>query len=192
MAALKILVIPGSLRTGSLNARLAATIAAELAQAGAEVTRISLADFPLPIYDGDLQAKSGVPKHAINLKRMMSAHHGVLIVTPEYNSSVPALVKNAIDWVSRVQDSGETRGQVFAERAFAIAGASHSRLGGTRALAALRLILSACQATVIPNQLALSFAAEAYDDMDRLKHPADVEAVKGLVRQLIEFSQRLM
>ena len=179
MAALKILVIPGSLRTGSLNARLAATIAVELAQAGAEVTRISLADFPLPIYDGDLQAKSGVPKHAINLKRMMSAHHGVLIVTPEYNSSVPALLKNAIDWVSRVQDPGETRGQVFAERAFAIAAASHGRLGGTRALAALRLILSACQATVIPNQLALSFAGEAYDDMDRLKHPPDVEAMKG-------------
>jgi NAD(P)H-dependent FMN reductase len=192
MAALKILVTPGSLRTGSLNAKLAATIAAELAQAGAEVTRISLADFPLPIYDGDLQAKSGVPKHAINLKRMMSAHHGVLIVTPEYNSSVPALLKNAIDWVSRVQDPGETRGQVFAERTFAIAAASHGRLGGTRVLAALRLILSACQATVVPNQLALSFAAEAYDDMDRLKHPADVEAMKGLVRQLIEFSQRMM
>jgi len=192
MAALKILVIPGSLRTGSLNARLAATIAVELAQAGAEVTRISLADFPLPIYDGDLQAKSGVPKHAINLKRMMSAHHGVLIVTPEYNSSVPALLKNAIDWVSRVQDSGETRGQVFGDRAFAIAAASHGRLGGTRALAALRLILSACQATVIPNQLALSFAAEAYDDMDRLKQPPDAEAMKALVRQLIEFSQRMM
>ena len=100
MSALKILVIPGSLRTGSLNARLAAAAAHELAQAGAEVTRISLADFPLPIYDGDLQTKSGVPKNAINLKRMIGAHHGVLIVTPEYNSSVPALVKNTIDWVT--------------------------------------------------------------------------------------------
>jgi chromate reductase len=167
MSALKILVIPGSLRTGSLNAKLAVIIAAELAQAGAEVTRISLADFPLPIYDGDLQAKSGVPKHAINLKRMMSAHH-------------------------RVQDLHETRSQVFRERAFAIAAASGGRLGGTRALAALRLILSACQAPVIPNQLALSFAAEAYDDRDRLKLPADIEALQALVRQLIDFSQRLM
>ena len=103
-------------------------------------------DFPLPIYDGDLQAKSGVPKHAVNLKRMMAAHHGVLIVTPEYNSSVPALVKNTIDWVSRVQDVHETRGQVFRERVFAIASASGGRLGGSRALAALRLILSACHA----------------------------------------------
>jgi NAD(P)H-dependent FMN reductase len=192
MSALKILVIPGSLRTGSLNARLAATAAGEFAQAGADVTRISFADFPLPIYDGDLQSKSGVPKNAVNLKRMMAAHHGVLIVTPEYNSSVPALVKNAIDWVSRVQDAHETRGQVFREHPFAIAAASEGRLGGTRALAALRLILSACHATVIPNQLALSFASQAYDEMDRLKHPADIEAMAALVRQLIEFSQRLM
>src|SRR6267378_2829911 len=192
MSALKILVIPGSLRSGSHNARLAAAAAHELALAGAEVTRISLADFPLPIYDGDLQTKSGVPKHAINLKRMMSAHHGVLIVTPEYNSSVPALVKNTIDWVTRVQDAHETRGQMFRERAFAIAAASENRLGGTRSLAALRLILSACHAVVIPNQLALSFANEAYDDMDRLKHPADIEALKALVRQLIELSQRMM
>jgi chromate reductase, NAD(P)H dehydrogenase (quinone) len=192
MSALKILVIPGSLRSGSLNAKLAAAAAHELAQAGAEVSRISLADFPLPIYDGDLQAKSGVPKNAINLKRMIGAHHGVLIVTPEYNSSVPPLLKNAIDWVSRVQDSHEVRGQVFRDRVFAIAAASGGRLGGSRALAALRLILSACQATVIPNQLALSFAEHAYDDMDRLRHPADVEAMQAMARQLIDLSQRMM
>src|ERR1700729_4022544 len=192
MSALKILVIPGSLRTGSLNARLAAAAAHELAQAGAEVTRISLGDFPLPIYDGDLQTKSGVPKNAVNLKRMMSIHHGVVIVTPEYNSSVPPLVKNTIDWITRVQDPHESRGQVFREKPFAIAAASEGRLGGTRALAALRLILSACRATVIPNQLALSFAGEAYDDMDRLKHPADIEALGALVRQLIDVSQRMM
>ena len=145
MSALKILVIPGSLRTGSLNAKLAATLAHELAQAGAGVTRISLSDFPLPIYDGDLQAQSGVPNNATNLKRMIGVHHGVLIVTPEYNSSVPPLVKNTIDWVSRVRDPHEARGQVFHSRAFAIAAASGGRLGGSRALAALRLILSACQ-----------------------------------------------
>ncbi|MBR1205393.1 MULTISPECIES: NADPH-dependent FMN reductase [unclassified Bradyrhizobium] len=192
MSALKILVIPGSLRSGSLNAKLAAVLAQELAQLGADVTRISLGDFPLPIYDGDLQAKSGVPQHAVNLKRMIGAHHGVLIVTPEYNSSVPALVKNTIDWVSRVQDLHETRGQVFHGRAFALAAASGNRLGGTRALAALRLILTACHAAVIPNQLALSFAEHAYDDMDRLKHPADIDTMRALVRQLIDHSQRMM
>jgi NAD(P)H-dependent FMN reductase len=94
--------------------------------------------------------------------------------------------------VSRAQDLHETRGQVFRDRTFAIAAASGGRLGGTRALAALRLILSACHATVIPNQFALSFAEEAYDDMDRLKHSADSEGLKALVRQLIDFSQRTM
>jgi chromate reductase len=192
MSALKILVVPGSLRTGSLNARLAAAAAYQFVQAGAEVTRISLGDFPLPIYDGDLQTKSGVPKNAVNLKRMIGTHHGVLIVTPEYNSSVPPLVKNTIDWVTRVQDAHETRGQVFRDRAFAIAAASEGRLGGTRCLAALRLILSACHATVIPNQLALSFASEAYDDMDRLKHIRDIEALNAMVRQLIDVSQAMM
>jgi chromate reductase, NAD(P)H dehydrogenase (quinone) len=192
MAAPKILIIPGSLRTGSHNAKLAMAAADEFVRADAEVTRLSLADFPLPIYDGDLQARSGVPINAINLKRMIGAHHGTLIVTPEYNSSVPALVKNTIDWISRVQDPHEIRGQVFREKPFAIAAASQNRLGGTRALAALRLILTACHASVIPNQLALSFADEAYDDMDRLKNQADIDALKGLVRQLLEVSQRMM
>jgi NAD(P)H-dependent FMN reductase len=192
MAAPKILIIPGSLRTGSRNAKLAAAAADAFVQAGVDVTRISLGDFALPIYDGDLQAKSGVPKNAINIKRMIAAHQGVLLVTPEYNSSVPALVKNSIDWVSRVQDPSESRGQVFRERAFAIASASAGRLGGTRALAALRLILSACHATVIPNQLALSFADDAYDDTDRLKHASDIEALQALVRQLIDFAQRMV
>ncbi|MGH6741167.1 MAG: NADPH-dependent FMN reductase, partial [Bradyrhizobium sp.] len=182
----------GSLRSGSHNAKLAMAAAYEFAQAGVDVTRISLDDFPLPIYDGDLQAKSGVPKNAVNLKRMMASHHGVLIVTPEYNSSIPPLVKNTIDWITRVQDPHESRGQVFRERPFAIAAASEGRLGGTRALAALRLILSACHATVVPSQLALSFADQAYDDMDRLKNQADIEAMKALVMQLIEVSQRMM
>jgi len=192
MSALKILVIPGSHRTGSHNAKLAAVAAYEFAQAGVDITRISLADFPLPIYDGDLQTKSGVPKHAVNLKRMIGAHHGVLLVTPEYNASVPPLLKNAIDWVSRVQDPHEARGDVFRNRAFALAGASQSRLGAARALQALRLILTSCHANVIASQLTLAFAADAYDDMDRLKNQDDIDAMKEMVRELIDISQRMM
>jgi chromate reductase len=191
MSTLKILVIPGSLRTGSLNARLAAAAVDELVRADVDVTRLSLGDFPLPIYDGDLETTSGVPKHAVNLKRMIGAHHGVLIVTPEYNSSLPPLLKNAIDWISRVQDTHEIKGDVFRGRLFAIAAASGGRLGGTRCLQALRLVLSACRATVIPNQLALSFANEAYDEMDRLKHPADSEALRAMVRQLVDVAQQM-
>jgi NAD(P)H-dependent FMN reductase len=191
MPAVKILIIPGSLRTGSHNAKLAAAAAYEFALADIDATRLSLADYPLPIYDGDFEATSGVPANAIKLKRMIGAHHGVLLVTPEYNSSVPPLLKNAIDWVSRVQDPHESQGQVFRERAFALAAASEGKLGGSRCLAALRLILSGCRAPVIPNQLALSYADQAYDEMDRLKHPGDIKALRDLVRQLIEFAQQL-
>lgn len=192
MAAVKILIIPGSLRTGSINARLAAVITKEFAVAGVEVTQLSLGDYPLPIYDGDLEAKSGVPKNALNLKRMIGAHDGVVFVTPEYNSSLPALVKNAIDWVTRVEERGETQGQVFRDSAFAIASASEGKLGGSRCLAAMRLILSGCRALVIPNQVALSFADRAYDDRDGLKHKGDRDAVSALVTQLIDMSQQMM
>ena len=191
MSPIKILVIPGSLRTGSHNARLAAAAVDELVRADVDVTRLSLGDYPLPIYDGDFEDKSGVPLHAINLKRMIGAHDGVLIVSPEYNSSLPALVKNAIDWITRVEDTGETQGEVFRGRPFAIASASEGKLGGSRGLATMRLILSGCRATVIPNQVALSFAHEAYDDRDRLKLPADKAALKDMVRQLIDVAQRM-
>jgi len=192
MAVVKILVIPGSLRSGSLNIRLASVVAHEFALAGVEVTRLSLADYPLPIYDGDLEAKNDVPKNALNLKRMIGSHHGIAIVTPEYNASLPPLLKNAIDWVTRVAERGETRGQVFRERVFAIASASAGRLGGSRCLAALRLVLTSCRATVIPNQLALSFADQAYDDRDRLKNPADIDALKAMVTQLIDVAQHMI
>jgi NAD(P)H-dependent FMN reductase len=193
MAVLKILVIPGSLRTGSFNARLAAAAVKEFALANVEVTQISLADFPLPIYDGDLEANAGIPKNAIDLKRMIEAHHGVLIVSPEYNSSVPPLVKNTIDWVTRVRDRNETLGQVFRERAFAIAAASDGKFGGLRVLMALRQILAlGCGATVIPRQVALSFASQAFDDMDRLKDQRDADQLRATVRQLIDVAQQMM
>ncbi|CCD87912.1 putative NADPH-dependent FMN reductase [Bradyrhizobium sp. ORS 285] len=191
MSALKILIIPGSTRAGSHNAKLAATAAHQFAQAGADVTRISLADFPLPLYEADVEAAAGVPREAINLKRMMSAHHGVLLVTPEYNASVPPLLSNAIAWLSRVDEPPEGRGAVFRNRPFALAAASENRFGGVRALAALRLMLTACNAMVIPSQLALAFADKAYNDMDRLKLPADVAALDALVKQLIETAQQM-
>jgi chromate reductase, NAD(P)H dehydrogenase (quinone) len=193
MAALKILVIPGSLRTGSLNARLAAAVVKELALSDVDVTLISLADFPLPIYDGDLEAKSGVPKIAVDLKRMIGAHHGVFIVTPEYNSSVPPLVKNTIDWVTRVKERNQTLGQVFRERAFALGAASDGKFGGLRVLMALRQILTlGCGATVIPTQMGLSHADKAFDDMGALKEERDTNLLRATVRQLIDVSQRMM
>lgn len=191
MSSLKILVIPGSLRSGSHNVRLAAAAMAEFVQADVEVTRISLGDFPLPIYDGDLEASSGVPKHAIDLKRMIGVHHGVLLVSPEYNSAPPPLLKNAIDWVTRVRERDEPPGHVLRGRPFALASASTGRFGGARSLMMLRLILSGCRATVIPTQLSLSFADQAYDDRDRLKHSADSDMLHAMVGQLIDVAQQM-
>ncbi len=131
----RILVFAGSIRTGSFNARLAAIAAKELALAGAEVTHISLQDFPLPIYDGDLEASSGPPDNAVKLKRMMMVHQGVFIASPEYNASVTPLLKNTLDWISRVRDGKEPPLAAYKNRVFAIGGASNGQYGG-HALAA--------------------------------------------------------
>lgn len=191
MSPIKILVIPGSVRSGSLNQRLAAVAIEALMRLDVDVSLISLGDYPLPIYDGNLEEKSGVPIQAVNLKRMIGAHQGVLIVTPEYNSAPPPLLKNAIDWVTRVAEPNEKPGEVFRTRPFALASASDGRFGGARSLAALRLILSGCRATVIGNQLALSFASHAYDERERLKHSADAKALDEMARQLVDFAQQM-
>jgi chromate reductase, NAD(P)H dehydrogenase (quinone) len=193
MSAIKILVIPGSVRTGSFNVRLAAAATKELALAGVNAARISLADYPMPIYDGDLEAQSGQPKSAVDLKRMIGTHHGVLIVSPEYNASIPPLLKNALDWVSRVRERSEPPLQVFHDRAFAISAASEGKFGGMRALMALRQVLTlGCGATVIPRQLALAGADHAFDDDDRLKDTRDAEGLRAVVRQLIDVAQAMM
>src|SRR6202051_872279 len=137
MAAPKILVIPGSLRTGSHNVRLAALAAKGLALLEAEGTRIFLEDYPLPLFDADLASGSGLPQPAIQLKRMMMAHQGVLITSPEYSASVTPLLKNAIDWISRVRDPGEPTYVAFKGRVFAIGAAANSSNGGLRSLMAL-------------------------------------------------------
>ena len=120
----KILIIAASLRAGSHNARLAALAAKELTLAEADVTRISLADYALPIFDADLMADSGLPPPAIELKRMLTAHRGVFIATPEYSASVPPLLKNAIDWMSRGHERGEPSYAAYKGRVFAVGAAS--------------------------------------------------------------------
>jgi chromate reductase len=188
----KILVIPGSLRTGSHNVRLAALVTKELALAEADVTRISLQDYPLPLYDGDLEAKSGAPANAVQLKRMLALHHGVFIVTPEYNASVPPLVKNTIDWISRVRERGEAPLAVFKRRAFALGSASPGGFGGMRSLLALRQVLEiGCGALVIPEQVTVARADQAFDDMDNLKDEHLAGTLKTAVRALIDAAQRM-
>jgi NAD(P)H-dependent FMN reductase len=188
----KILVLAGSIRTGSFNSRLAALAAKQLALAGADVTRISLEDYALPLYDGDDEARTGVPSNAGKLKELMSAHQGVFIASPEYNASVTPLLKNTIDWISRARGRDEQPLMVFKGRAFAIGGASNSPYGALRSLMALRQILElGCGALVIPEQITVFHAGEAFDEMDNLKDERAAATLKRVAQRLIETAREM-
>jgi NAD(P)H-dependent FMN reductase len=185
----KILVFAGSIRSGSMNARLAALATKEFALAGADVTRISLLDFPMPLYDGDLESRSGPPESAISLKKMMMLHQGVFIASPEYNASITPLLKNTLDWVSRVREGREPPLAAYKDRAFALGGASNGQYGAMRSILALRQVLElGCGALVIPDQIAIARAGDAFDDMDNLKDDGSAQRLKGVVRSLIRFA----
>lgn len=188
----KVLVFAGSIRTGSFNARLAAIAAKEIARAEAEVTRISLLDFPLPLYDGDLEARSGPPENAVKLKRMFCAHQGVFIASPEYNASLAPLLKNTIDWISRVREKQEPPLPAYRNRVFALGAASNGTLGGMRSLMALRQSLElGCGALVIPEQIAVREASHAFDENDELKDERSAALLRTLARRLVELARQI-
>ena len=188
----KVLVFAGSIRTGSFNARLAAIAAKEIARAEAEVTRISLLDFPLPLYDGDLEARSGPPENAVKLKRMFCAHQGVFIASPEYNASLTPLLKNTIDWISRVRENKEPPLSAYRNRVFALGAASNGTLGGMRSIMALRQSLElGCGALVIPEQIAVREASHAFDDNDELKDERSAAVLRTLARRLVELARQI-
>ena len=192
MPAPKILVIPGSLRGKSYNVRLAALATKELMLADADVTRISLMDYPLPIYDADLAEQSGPPDNAVKLKRLMGAHHGVFIASPEYNASITPLVKNTIDWISVVREGGEAQLAVYQNRVFALGGASPGRSGAMQSLLTLRQVLAVgCRALVIAEQVSVPNAEQAFDDMDELKDARAATQLKTVVRKLVDTARLL-
>jgi chromate reductase, NAD(P)H dehydrogenase (quinone) len=192
MPAPKILVLPGSTRSGSHNVKLAALAAKELTLIDADVTRVSLADYPLPIYEGDLESKAGPPANALRLKQMIMAHHGVFIASPEYSASVTPMLKNAIDWVSRVRERGDPTYAAFKGRVFAISSASPGRAGGLRSLMALRQILElGCGALVIPEQVAIPLADNAFDDMDNIIDIATANLFRAQLARLVDMARMI-
>ena len=189
----KILVVPGSLRTGSHNVKLAALAVKELTLADVDVMRISLADYPMPIYDGDQEANAGPPANAVKLKHMIMAHHGVFIATPEYNASVAPVLKNALDWVSRVRERNEPPYAAFKRRVFAISGASPRATGAMLSLMALRQILEVgCGALVIPEQVAIHNAERAFDEMDNIGDIATANLLRTQLERLVETARMMM
>jgi chromate reductase, NAD(P)H dehydrogenase (quinone) len=192
MSAPKILVVPGSLRSGSHNVRLAALASKELALAEAEVTRISLADYPLPIYDADIAREKGPHPNAVKLKQLVCAHRGVFIASPEYNASYTPLLKNAIDWISVVRDPGEPQLAAYQNRVFALGAASPGRSGGMQSLIALRQVLAVgCRALVIAEQITIPNAETAFDDMDQLVNARLATQLKLVARRLTDYARML-
>ena len=158
----RILAFGGSLRRDSINQKLAAAAAVGAREAGAEVTLIALRDFALPVFDEDLEASVGLPDAAKRLKTIFRGHHGLIIASAEYNSSVTAALKNAIDWVSRTESDGEEPLSALGGKTAVLCAASPGALGGLRGLVHLRAILGNIGITVLPDQLAISKAHEAF------------------------------
>lgn len=185
-----ILAFAGSLRRNSFNKKLVAIAAQGARDAGADVTLIDLADYPMPIYDGDIESENGIPDNALKLKELMKSHHGFLISAPEYNSSISAALKNAIDWTSRPME-GESRLECFVDKVIGLMAASPGGLGGLRGIFHVRDILLNINSIVLPNQFALSGANDAFDEDDNLRDDdkrkkviAIAEAVVNTVRKL--------
>jgi NAD(P)H-dependent FMN reductase len=180
----RILAFAGSARSGSLNKRLVQIAEGGARAAGARVTGVDLRDLPLPIYDGDLEAAEGLPPNARKLKELMSQHDGLMISSPEYNSSISPLLKNAIDWASRQESPTEPPLACFRGKVAVLMSASPGNLGGLRGLVHLRSILGNIKVIVLPDQVAVSKAHEAFDENGRLKDAGLTDAVQNLGRTL--------
>lgn len=191
MAAAKILVFAGSTRTESFNKKLAEVAAEAVRKAGGEATLLDLREHPLPLYDGDLEAASGLPENAKKLKQIMLAHDGLLIASPEYNSSISAVLKNFIDWVSRVERPDEPGLVVFQGKIAAIMAASPGVLGGLRGLVHLRSILGNISVIVLPEQLAIMKANEAFAPDGTLKDAKQRATVEKIAAKLVSVVAKL-
>ena len=190
MSTPRVLAFAGSLRKDSYNKKLVQIAAAGARRAGAEVTTIDLKDYPLPIYDGDLEAASGIPENGLKLKKLFLDHDGLLLSCPEYNSSITAVLKNTIDWVSRPVPK-ETPLACFIGKAAILMSASPGGLSGLRCLVHVRSILGNINVMVLPDQIAVSRAFEAFNDDGTLKDAKQQAGIDGLGKTLAEFLKKI-
>lgn len=160
-AAPRVLALAGSARADSLNKRLLAAVSRGVEDAGVACTRIDLRDYPLPIYDGDVEASEGLPESAVHLRALFSGHQGLLIASPEYNGSIPPLLKNVFDWVTRSAEASPDL-TPYAGKVALLASASPGPLGGMRGLEVVRDALTKLGVTVLAAQMTLRKAADAF------------------------------
>jgi NAD(P)H-dependent FMN reductase len=181
----RLLFFAGSSRTASYNKKLA-RLGAMIADAnGIPSTFADLGDYPMPMYNGDLEAADGPPENARKFKALMQAHSGIFIASPEYNASIAPLLKNTLDWISHTREEGEAPLQVFKTRVFALGSASPGGMGGLRSLITARTVLElGLGALVLPDQFAVPRAAEAFDEQGHLKNKEAQESFKTLIQKL--------
>lgn len=186
----RILVFAGSLRTESYNKKLARIAADAARRAGGDATLIDLRDFAMPIFDEDLETRDGLPPNARRFKDALLANDGLFISAPEYNSSITAALKNAIDWASRPVP-GEAPLGCFIGKVAALLSASPGSLGGLRGLVHVRAILGNIKVLVLPEQFALVKAGEAFDAEGRLKNAKHEETVSRIAAALVSTIAKL-
>ncbi|MGA0533119.1 NADPH-dependent FMN reductase [Hansschlegelia sp. KR7-227] len=188
----KIVVLAGSIRVGSINEKLAAAAARALSDAGADVSHISLRDYPLPLYDADLQAREGIPAPARALVDLFLEHRGAFVASPEYNASFSPLLKNAFDWMSRVNVAGLPPLPAFKTKVFALGAASNGALGGLRGLTQLRAMMElGLGALVLPEMVAVGNAPEAFSADGALVNPRAAGFLEAVVARLADHAERL-
>jgi NAD(P)H-dependent FMN reductase len=185
----RILALAGSTRSESYNKRLLRIAAAGAREAGADVKIVDLRDFPLPLFDEDLEKEHGMPPAGQTLKELFRQADGLLFASPEYNSSISAVLKNAIDWVSRPAP-GEPPLVAFTGKAAALMSASPGGLGGLRGLVHLRSILGNIGVIVLPDQVSVPRAFEAFAPDGSLIDPKQQAAVSGLGTKLARFLEK--
>ena len=186
----RLLAFAGSVRRASFNARLARFAAREAGAAGAEALLLDLAEFDLPLYNGDLEAGEGLPPGAARLKELFLAHDGFLIASPEYNGSISPFLKNAIDWVSRPV-AGQPPLVWYAGKVAGLMAASPGALGGLRGLVHVRQVLSGIGVIVAPAQHAIARAGDAFDDEGGLAEEPHGAAVRRVVRETVRLAAKL-
>jgi len=190
----RILAFAGSARRDSLNKKLARAAADAARAEGAEVTLLDLDDYPIPVYHGDLEAAEGMPPNARKLRELFLAHDAMIIASPENNSSVSSLLKNVLDWLSRGIGDGKGPNSGLAPYRGKVAGimtATPGPYGGVRGLPHLRQILSALGVIVLPSQVQLAHADQAFDDAGRLMDAKMTQAVAALAKAVAQTASRL-
>ena len=184
----KLLFFAGSARKESMNKKLA-KLAADMAQdAGAQVTHIDLKDFEMPLYDGDVEAQNGIPENAKKLKKLFVEHDGFFIASPEYNSSMPPLLKNTLDWISRPHEEKEASLIAFNGKIAALGAVSPGGLGGLRGLVPLRMMLGNIGVTVVPSQVAVGSGFQAFDENEHLKDDRQAGMLKATIDEFVKIA----